>query len=248
MPPRGIPHVVALLVALALAACGDAQPPVSQTVSSAPGDPTAVLGGTSSGAQAAASGPLTDASGRTIPVLRLPRGTQAQLVRSSADAALAVWVQEGSVVAASYAAGSGWSAPVPLEDIHGEASAAQIASNGKGVALALWRHTVGNIESLRFSRFDATAGWSVPDVMPGALPRPRGEGAAAAGEAPQLHMDAQGNAFAQWASGFDADEVQTARYTAGQGWARAVSEPAAGATTATAAAPAADGAPPVPEK
>lgn len=243
MPHRSLHSVFPLLFALALAACGERQSPVTQTVSGAPDNQTAVLGGNGSGAQAAASGPLTDEAGRTIPVPPLPRGTRAQLVRSAADAALAVWVQEGTVLAASYAAASGWSAPAPLEDIHGEASEPQIASNGKGVALALWRHTVGNIDSLRFSRFDASTGWSVPDVMPGALPRARGESAAAAGQAPQLHMDGQGNAFAQWPSGFDPHEVQTARYTAGQGWTRALSEPAPGAPTATANAPASDGAP-----
>lgn len=233
----GAIHAFALLLAAALAGCRDAEPPVPPTVSTQPGHPTAVLGGQGGGPQAGAA--LVDAAGRAIPPPTLPRGTTAQLVRSGPDSALAVWVQDGRVVTATYAPASGWGPARPLEEIHGRASDPQIASNGQGVALALWRHTVGNIRSLRFSRFEAASGWSVPDVMPGALPRPAAgrEQAGADGHAPQLHMDAQGNAFAQWPSGFDAGEVQTARYVAGHGWTRALSEPV------TAAAPAPEGAP-----
>ncbi|HEY8359885.1 MAG TPA: hypothetical protein VIL30_20710, partial [Ramlibacter sp.] len=115
------------------------------------------------------------------------------------------------------------------------ASKPQLAGNGQGVALAVWQHTVGSIQSLRFSRYDSTSGWSVPDVMPGALPRPPSRLPQGAAAAPQLHMDAQGNAFAQWPSGFADNEVQTARYVAGQGWTRALSEPV------TATAPAGSG-------
>jgi hypothetical protein len=82
----------------------------------------------------------------------------------------------------------------------------------------VWRHTVGSIQSLRFSRFDPVAGWSVPDVMPGALPRPPGQAAP-----PELRMDEAGNVTARWPSGFDPRDTQVARYTAGQGWSRAVS-------------------------
>lgn len=231
---RGAIHAIALVLAAGLAACGDAAPPVPPTVSTEPGNPTAVLGGQGAGPRAGAT--LVDATGRAIPSPALPRNTTAQLVRSGPDSALAVWVQDGRVVTASYAPANGWSPAQPLEEIHGRASDPQIASNGQGVALALWRHTVGNIRSLRFSRFDAASGWAVPDVMPGALPRPAGEPAqaGAAGHAPQLHMDAQGNAFAQWPSGFDPGEVQTARYVAGHGWTRALSEPVTAAAPASA--------------
>ncbi|QJW84541.1 hypothetical protein HK414_15150 [Ramlibacter terrae] len=68
-------------------------------------------------------------------------------------------------------------------------------------------------------------------MMPGALPRPPSRLAGAA--APQLHMDAQGNAFAQWPSGFADNEVQTARYVAGRGWTRALSEPVTASAPAT---------------
>lgn len=213
---RGVLLATALATVAALAGCGDAAPPSPST---------AVLGGTGSGPRAAASAPITDSAGNVIPAPALPRNAAAQMVRSGPDTALAAWVQDDHVVVASYAPATGWSAPAPLEDIHGESSRPQLASNGRGAALAIWQHTVGTIQSLRFSRFDAASGWSVPDVMPGALPRPPDQQAKGADGAPQLHMDPQGNAFAQWPSGFDPNEVQTARFVPGTGWTRALSEP-----------------------
>lgn len=210
------PGAILVVLVAALAACKDAPP-------SAPSN-TAVLGGFGSGPKSSAQGQLTDAAGQPIPAPAAPRGTQPKVVRAGADAPLALWLQDGNVVSSTYAAGTGWSAPQPLEDIHGEASDPQLAADGRGSAMAIWRHTVGNIQSLRYSRFDAS-GWSVPDVMPGALPRPR-QGADAA---PQLHMDEQGRAFAEWPSGFNEQESQSATYVPGQGWGRAQSAPLASA-------------------
>lgn len=198
---------LAVLACLAaLAACKDAPAPDQGQSSN-----TAVLGGF--GSRAAS----TDAGAQLAPPEGAPRGTP--VVQSGPDQHLALWLRDGHVMAAIHTA-AGWSAPQPLEEIHGEASDPQLASNGRGSAMALWRHTVGNIQSLRYSRFDSS-GWSVPDVMPGALPRPRGTAAVA----PKLRMEADGSAHATWASGFGDNEVQTARYMAGQGWSRALSEP-----------------------
>ena len=219
---------LASIALLATAGCGKPEPPGPPTAIGSR-DPTAVLGGSRTDAPAP---PLQDAQGRAVPLPRLPAGAVAQMAMVAPDAALAVWVQEDHVVAADWRAGSGWSAPRPLETIHGEASDPQLASNGRGVALAIWRHTVGRIESLRFSRHDPATGWSAPDVMPGALPRPRSPGAPTErpeSGAPRLQMDADGNAFAEWPSGFSDDEVQSARYVAGHGWTRALSEAVGGA-------------------
>jgi hypothetical protein len=159
----------------------------------------------------------------------VPAGVRAQAVRSGEDSALALWVQDKHVVSSTWSNASGWSAAQPLEDIYGVASDAQLASNGRGAAMAVWRHTVGRIESLRFSRFEQGAGWSRPDVMPGALPRP--DAGLAVDDGPRLEMDASGNVTAQWPSGFQPDEVQTARYVDGQGWTDAASAPVAAAGT-----------------
>ena len=122
-------------------------------------------------------------------------------------------------MASTYAPAGGWSPPQPLERLFGEASDAQLVANSAGTAMAVWRHTVGNIQSLRFSRFEPAAGWSVPDVMPGALPRPPGQATP-----PRLEMDAAGNVTAHWPSGFDERDTQVSRYTVGQGWSEAISE------------------------
>lgn len=215
------------LASLLLAACQDAAVPPPATATANAND-TAVLG--SAREPQAAPGPLRDASGRLVPAPPLPRDTTVQMALVAPDTALALWIQDGRAVSAAWTPSFGWSAPQPLERIYGQASDGQLASNGRGEAMALWRHTVGNIESLRFSRYEPGRGWATPDVMPGALPRSRPEGAAAgraAEGAPRLTMDAAGNAVAQWPSGFDEREYQTARFVAGRGWSRAESQPMA---------------------
>lgn len=198
---------LACVVCGLLVACKDAPGPQATTVTRA--DNPSVLGN--------AGQPAAPA----FPPPPLPAAVQAQLVPVGGNAALAVWVQQGAVHTAAYAADRGWAPAQPLEQIHGEASNAQLASDGRGRAIAIWQHTVGRIQSLRFSRYETGTGWSVPDVVPGALPRSPGEAAA-----PQLRMDGSGSAIARWPSGFDGNEMQTARFVPGQGWSRSVSEPA----------------------
>lgn len=209
------------VAALALAGCRDRPAETSNT---------AVLGGYGHPPAGTVEPGLTDAHGQAIPPPPAPAGTQAQVVRSGDETALAVWVQAGHVVASTFARPGGWSAARPLEDIYGQASDARVASDGRGSAMAVWRHTVGSIQSLRFSRFDAASGWTPPDVLPGALPRPHLEGAARDDDAPRLSMDAQGNVTARWPSGFTPTEEQVARYTPGEGWSRALSERVASAS------------------
>ena len=208
---------LAWLAALALAGCSDDLPQTT-TIS---GSNTSILGGNGEG------GNLTDARGRAIPPPPVSAGVQAQAVRSGDESALAVWLHEGRVISSVWTPEGGWSGMRPLEDIYGTASDPQLVSNGRGVAMAVWRHTVGSIQSLRFSRFEQGAGWSRPDVVPGALPRPDVE--ALADDGPRLEMDARGNVVAQWPSGFDESQMQTARYVDGQGWSEASSVPLAAA-------------------
>ena len=219
----------ALLVvaAMALAGCRDRPAGTSST---------AVLGGSGPAGARSEQG-LVDAHGQPIPPPPAPAGTQAQVVRSGEDTALAAWVRDGRVLASTFSRAGGWREPQALEEIYGQASDPRLASNGSGSAMAVWRHTVGSIQSLRFSRFDAASGWTPPDVLPGALPRPHLEGAPRDDDAPRLLMDAQGNVTARWASGFAPTEQQVARYTPGEGWSRALSEPVASASAAVASAP-----------
>jgi hypothetical protein len=131
---------------LLLAACGDA--PAPSAVSTHSNDTTVL--GSASGPQGAPAS-LRDASGRAVPAPSLPPDTTAQIALTGPDTALALWVEDGRAVTAAWNPGFGWSAPQALERIFGQASDVQLASNGRGEAMALWRHTVGNIESLRFS-------------------------------------------------------------------------------------------------
>ena len=209
-------RVVAIALGLAVAACGQDVPE------------TATLGADGGRAHMWApktgADPLVDGRGRPIPPPPVPEHVRAQAVRASENAVIALWVVEGRVFSSAWTADAGWSAAEPLEEIYGASTDVQLASNGRGVALAIWRHTVGSIQSLRFSRFEQGAGWSRPDVMPGALPQPPG-----ADDGPRLDMDANGNATAQWPSGFDEGELQIARYVDGQGWTRPSSQPVAAA-------------------
>ena len=212
---------VACVLCGLVAACKEAPAPVTTTVSAS--TDTAVLGN-------AASKGSNAAPAQAIPPPPLPGSIRAQLVPSGASTAVALWVQDGDIMASTYAADRGWAPAQVLEQIYGDASDPQLASDGRGHAMAVWHHTVGKIESLRFSRYEAGTGWSVPDVVPGALPRPAGQASA-----PQLRMDAAGHAFARWPSGFDEHEMQSARFVAGQGWSRAVSEPTSAAARGSAA-------------
>lgn len=200
---------------------------------------TAVLGGYGAPVDHSTAAPtLTDASGQTIPAPPAPAGLRPQMVRSGDDAALAVWLQGGDVVASSWTRAAGWTAARPLESLHGESTGPQLASNGNGQAMAVWHHQVGNIHSLRFSRFEPARGWSVPDVLPGALPRPEVVGAPSGQNGPRLQMDAEGNVLAEWPSGFHANEMQVARYSVAGGWTRASSEPVATAPAPSPSSPA----------
>lgn len=215
MKRKGVVAAIALAATLALAGCHEG---------GSTGNHTTVLGGNGQ-----ATGP--------IPQPPVPAHTQAQTARTDDASAVAIWVQDGRVMASAWTQPGGWSRPQPLEQIYGKASDPQLATNGQGSAMAVWRHTVGNIRSLRFSRFDAKAGWSAPDVVAGALPRPDVPGVAP-DDAPRLEMDAQGNVVAQWPSGFQPNEMQQARYVAGQGWSAPVSERLASAPSASPGSPA----------
>lgn len=235
MKVRAVLAAAAAASAFTLAGCDRQEVPATATV----GGPnnTAVLGGYGPGSARppAAAAPLMDADGNPIPAPPIPAGTQGQAVRATDDSALAIWVQDGHVVGSFWSRERGWATAQPLEQIYGHASDPQLVSNGNGIAMAVWRHTVGSIQSLRYSRFDDRTGWMTPDVMPGALPRPDAGALSGYADAPRLQMDARGNVVAQWPSGFAANEMQTARWVEGSGWSRADSAPVASAPNASAA-------------
>ena len=183
---------------------------------------------------------MKDADGRVIPLPTLPADVHPRAAATAPGSAWAIWVQDGRVVGSRYTREGGWAAAVPFERIAGQDSDPQLASNGNGSAMAVWRHTVGKIESLRFSRYEESTGWSGPDVLRGALPRARPGGLNPAQPhpptAPLLEMDPQGQARAQWPSGFDANQLQSSQYLRDRGWSPPVDVPVAAAPAPASAA------------
>lgn len=212
-----------LLLAGAVAGCRDGNVGRSHD--------TAVLGG---------NGPhdaTAPAQESAIPPPPAPAQARPQLARTGDETAVAAWIADDHVIASRWTRAAGWTPPEPLERIYGQSSDVAVVGNGRGQAMAVWHHRVGNIHSLRFSRLQGDA-WSLPDVVPGALPRPPASGTAAGETAPRLRMDSQGNVLAQWPSGFHANEEQVARYTPAEGWSTAASEPVASAPSASPPSPA----------
>lgn len=219
--------IALVLLAVAGSGCRDARVVTASD--------TAVLG--SNGPHDAAASAWTDAEGRPIPPAPAPAQARLHLARTADDAAVAAWITDDHVVASRWTRAAGWTPPEPLERIYGHSSQVEVVGNGRGQAMAVWHHRVGNIHSLRFSRLEGEA-WSVPDVLPGALPRPAVAGASTGENAPRLQMDGKGAVVAQWPSGFHANEQQVARYTPGEGWSAAASEPLASARSASPPSPA----------
>ena len=98
--------VLVVLCAGLLTACGDAKLPGAGGAASER-NPTSVLGGFGNGAAQSPADAIPPPPG-------VPRLAKAEVVRSGPDAALAVWLQDGNVVAASYPKAAGWSPAQPL--------------------------------------------------------------------------------------------------------------------------------------
>ena len=149
----------------------------------------------------------------SFPAPPAPNGSEVDIAPLPSGAALAVWPQGGQVHGARFTPAAGWSAAQPLETIRGEVNDLELAGNDKGDAMAVWRHTLGDIQSLRFSRWTPDAGWAPPDVIPGVLPRRLNSGVR-----PRLMMDTAGGVTLQWPSGFGGTSAQVTRYETGRGW------------------------------
>lgn len=215
-----------LKAASMLAAC------VLLTACDRPGGPpdTRTLGGS---AQASRGSDFVEVAGRQVSPPPAPRNARPQLAAVEPDTTLALWVEDGTVMASRHHPARGWEPPAALESIGGDASDARLAGNDQGVAMAVWRHTVGAIDSLRYARYESRSGWSTPDVLPGALPRARQPGKTAGRlveqAAPRIQVDEHGHARAEWQSGFHEGEMQVSTYVAGEGWSRPLDVPVAAA-------------------
>jgi hypothetical protein len=157
-------------------------------------------------------------------------GTAARIETSADDAgavqvamdtngnALAVWTQSSSgsgwsIWANRYTAASGWGTAALVETDTGGAFVPQVAMDANGNALAVWRQYDGTRYSIRASRYSVGSGWS------SAGPIESGTGEATA---PQIAVDASGNALAVWyQSDGTRNNIWANRYVVGIGWGTA---------------------------
>ncbi len=136
--------------------------------------------------------------------------------------ALVVWYQDGDPTGAGrndiwsnyYTAGSGWGGAVLVEsDNAGPALNPQVAFDPSGVGVAVWLQSDGTASQIRSSRFTVGT-WGTVSLLEAVSP--------GASRAPQIAIDASGNALAVW-SRYDgtSENIWANRYTAGSGWGTA---------------------------
>ena len=151
--------------------------------------------------------------------------------------AIAVWMQSSftqnsgnnHIWASRYTAQVGWAGAVLIEAGPGDAGYPQIAIDGSGNAIvAFWQHAGGRIDIVA-NRYVNGAGWGTAAAIE----------ADDSGDtsAPQIAMDAAGNAMVVWAWASASGppfsyNVWANRYTAGSGWGSAGPIDSVNATTA----------------
>ncbi|MBL0226644.1 MAG: hypothetical protein IPQ16_14045 [Geobacteraceae bacterium] len=163
------------------------------------------------------------ATGWGTPEVIEPDPTQnARAPRVAMDAqgnAIAVWPHfDGiryNIWANRYTAGGGWGEPVLLETDDGDARVPRIAMDAAGNAVVVWFQNDGARNNIWANRYTVDLGWGTPTLIEN-----NNDGAASA---PQVAMDAIGNAMAVW----DQDDgkrnnIWSSRYIAGVGWGTAV--------------------------
>jgi len=132
--------------------------------------------------------------------------------------ALAVWQQfdgtRESIWSNRYTAGTGWSTAARIENDNAEdAFSPEIAIDGSGNALVVWRQHIGTLGSIWSNRYTAGTGWGTAAII---------NDTAGNGSHQQIAVDARGNALAVWRQ-FDGGltNIWSNRYTAGTGWGTA---------------------------
>jgi hypothetical protein len=131
--------------------------------------------------------------------------------------AVALWLQYdgagNSVYANRYVYGTGWGAPVLIENTSSTAHDPQVAVDPSGNAVAVWSQSDGVDESIYACRYVIGTGWGAAQSIE------TGAGAAAS---PQIAMDSSGNAIALWfqyqSNSSPIIHIYASRYAAGTGW------------------------------
>lgn len=140
-----------------------------------------------------------------------------QIDIDAAGNAVAVWVQNDgtrdNIWAARYEAATGaWGVPELIEaDDAGDANGVQVAVDAAGNAIAIWHNYDGTRYNIKANRYVAGTGWESPLLIE--------HHSAGNAYAPQIDIDAYGNAMAVWRQ-FDGtrESILSNRYVVGTGW------------------------------
>lgn len=128
--------------------------------------------------------------------------------------ALAVWSGGLNIWANRYTAGSGWGTAALIESNTGSAGSPQIAIDASGNALAVWRQSDGTRDNIWANRYIAGTGWGTAALI-------ESDNLGAAG-APQIAINASGNAIALWQqSDGTRNNIWANHYLASGGWGAA---------------------------
>lgn len=118
-----------------------------------------------------------------------------QVALNAAGEAMAVWLQSDGqhthVRTNRYIPGTGWSSATSIGSATAHASAAQIAFNAQGVALAVWQQFDGQHTQVWASQQSAGGNWGAPSLVESPAPTPDADSTA-------LALHTQGKVVAAW--------------------------------------------------
>lgn len=143
----------------------------------------------------------------------------AQVAIDSSGNAIAVWQQRNlngrdDIWANRYTAGSGWGTASLIEAGAFDAGNPQLGIDASGNVIAVWWQSDGSRNNLVSNRYVPATGWGTAELI-----ETENSGDVSA---PQIAIDASGNAVAVWArSSIGSYNVWANRYAAGTGWGNA---------------------------
>lgn len=136
-------------------------------------------------------------------------------VNDSGDAIL-IWSQddgtgtENKNIYAKYYTAGVWGSTELVENNSGSAGFPQVAFDGGGNAMAVWRQGSGGLSSIYANRYTETDGWGEATLIEDNSPR---------ADIPQIALDSSGNAMAVWQQQSNSYySIYANRYIAGSGW------------------------------
>ena len=142
-----------------------------------------------------------------------------QVAADSQGNAIAVWTQYdgtlNSIYSNRYEVGRGWWAATLIETgDEGSAEDPQVAIDGSGNAIAVWKQFDGFRDSIYSNRHVVGAGWGEAQLVE--------TDDMATARYPQVAVDASGNATAVWVqTDFASSAIWSNRYVVGTGWGEA---------------------------